>query len=246
MLAKRIKERRRQLDERHPPRSFCYTPKNLSVFGQDGVAITIGPRAKIPPAEELPGPGSYNPKSSSLELDIPHRIPNRPESSYFSLSSGVDFMGLRPFTRPMTRIGNRDGCLFYTPTEGPAPFFCPTPERPPAITIGPRFESTYETDVPGPGEYNDFDGVRPQSASFSMPRSAPRELWPKPPEAPGPGQYNVIPVLAKPKRWAGKLRVPADLPQRRSLAEEILALQRGKAPAKDESDGNEADAATQN
>jgi hypothetical protein len=230
MLPKGFRERRRVLDERHPPRAFRYTPKNLSVFGQDALAITIGPRLKYPTmTDDPPGPGAYDPVSETLDLDIPHRIPNRPETTYATLSSEVDFMGLRPFTRPVTRIGYRGSLDFYVPTEGGAPTFCPTFATSGGVTIGVRAEQSDETDPPGPGEYNDFDGVRPKTAAFSMPKSVSREIWPKPPEAPGPGQYDVVPVLSKPKRWAGKLRVPTDAPTRKSLAEEIMEMQKGKA-----------------
>ena len=97
----------------------------------------------------------------------------------------------------------------------------------PAI-IGPKIPFKFGDDtIPGPGEYNPNEVNRPKSAAFSFTKSSERNVWAQNDMLynPGPGQYNVIPELKKPKRWAEKLQVhPKIKIQRLSLKEEIRSM----------------------
>jgi hypothetical protein len=93
------------------------------------------------------------------------------------------------------------------------------------LTIGARSPISDETIAPGPGKYEDVETGRAQTPAFSLPRSKRREIWQKPPEVPAPGEYEVLPVLPKPKRWAVRLRVPSGVNRKRTLlADQIREL----------------------
>jgi hypothetical protein len=215
------------LDEKYPLHNFRYVPKNIAVFGQTAPAITIGiSRPPPPPPEDFPSPDAYNVDPKTLYIDIPHLIQNRQETDYSTLTSGVDFLDLVPFTRPQTNIGGRDNFRFFAINDAPAPSFFPeTTWALKPITIGGRITTTVNaTDSPGPGQYEAL-GSRPDTAGFTIPRNPKRELWDPPAETPNPGLYNVLPQLSKPKRWAGKLRVPVPAGRvRRSLDDAIHPL----------------------
>jgi hypothetical protein len=217
---------RRQLDEKHPPHSFRYVPKNIAVFGQTGKTVTIGcSRKPPPPPEEFPGPGAYQVDPKTLYVDLPHLIQNRPESDYRTLTSDVDFLALTPFTRPSTHIGNRDNVRFFSVNDAPPPtYVVDTRESLAPLTIGQRFVRQDVSDAPGPGEYPVSD-TRPGTAGFTIPHNPKRELWNPPPITPDPGEYNILPPLSKPKRWAEKLRTPCHPTNaRKSLRDEIQAM----------------------
>jgi hypothetical protein len=219
-----LKERKRVFDERHPTHSFRYVPKNLSVFGQEALSITIGcSRKPPPPPEDFPGPGTYEIKPKTLYVDIPHRISTRPETSYATISSGIDFPPLPPFGRPQTRIANRSSLYYFDPTDGASPAFCPKDHRR-LVTISAKVPTSDETAAPGPGKYPIVEAVPAQVPAYSVPKSKRREIWAKPPDAPPPGSYEVIPALPKPKRWASRYRVEVPVKKRISLAEQIKAL----------------------
>jgi hypothetical protein len=219
-----LQERRRAFDERHPPHSLRHLPKNLSVFGQDGLSVTIGCSRKTPPPpDDFPGPGTYEIKPKTLYVNMPHQIRNRAEVSYATISSSIDYPPLPQFGRPQTQIATRSECYFFNPTEGPSPSFCPKNYCRP-LTISSKAQISDETEAPGPGKYVIGEGVAAHAPAYSVPKSKRREIWAKPPDAPPPGQYEVLPALPKPKRWAAKLRVDMPLKKRTSLAEQIEAL----------------------
>lgn len=202
----RLAEKRKKLDEKHPIRSFIYYPKNLAVFGQDKVAIKIGcSRPPSAPPEEIPGPGAY--EIATKNCTIPHKIQNRPETRYETISTNIDYLDLKPFSRSSSSAQKRGAIRSpYTTNDVPGPTYVPPAliDTGKKITIGKRVSVKYTTDVPGPGEYNP---IRPSTTACSIPRSGQRSLWEGKEVSPGPGMYDVVPKLKKPKRWASKLRV---------------------------------------
>lgn len=220
-------ERRRQLDEKYPQKSFRYVPKNLTVFGQDGKAVTIGvSRKPPPPPEDTPGPGAYDFDPKTLFIELPHIIQNRPETDYSTLTSKCDYPELTPFVRPNTTIHQRDNIRFFSLNDAPAPQYVPPSLMNKSVMIRPRITQRSYDCSPGPGYYTPTDSTRPRSAAFTVSRTKERELWEKPVDAPGPGQYEVLPKLSKPKRWAQKLRTPVSKhrPSRMTLEEEISTM----------------------
>ena len=225
-----LKEKRKKLDNKHPHRVFRYMPKNLSIFGQDGKRITIG-CSRRPLHEHIndsPGPGSYTVKPSTFVIDMPHTIQRRPETSYETMTSDIDFLDLQNFTGPKISIGDVGNVKFFKPDDNPPPEYLPTTPKIKSMTIGPKIPFKFGDDtIPGPGEYNPNEVNRPKSAAFSFTKSSERNVWAQNDMLynPGPGQYNVIPELKKPKRWAEKLQVhPKIKIQRLSLKEEIRSM----------------------
>jgi hypothetical protein len=88
------------------------------------------------------------------------------------------------------------------------------------MTIGAPYHRDPPNPVPGPGAYP-LPDPGAGAIGFTIPRWKERELWKRPDDAPPPGEYEVVPVLPKPKRWAGKLRVPSRARHRMSLQEEM-------------------------
>lgn len=221
-----LKEKKRYLDEKHPIRNFRYVPKNPYIFGQDGKSITIGcSRKPPPPPEPVPGPGTYEIGGNTFHIDIPHTIQKRKETDYTTISSKIGFLQLEPFTRPVTSIHLRkDEDLFYI-NDSPGPNYFPKQEfssTAPKIGIKTPYKH-YDENIPGPGLYSpSVEFTRPKTASFTLSKAKQRDVWGQQPKTPGPGQYDIIPNLSKPKRWAGKLRVPSKTDfTRMSLQDEI-------------------------
>lgn len=221
-----LREKKRYLDEKHPIRNFRYVPKNPYVFGQNAKSITIGcSRKPPPPPDPVPGPGAYEIDSKTFHIDIPHTIQKRKETDYTSISSKIEFLQPEPFTRPVTSIHKRnDDKLFYI-NDSPGPNYFPKHEfSSTAPKIGVRtIYKQYDDAIPGPGLYSpSVDFTRPKTAAYTLSKAKKEEVWGPPSKTPGPGQYDIIPNLSKPKRWAGKLRVPSknEFP-RMSLQEEI-------------------------
>jgi hypothetical protein len=50
----------------------------------------------------------------------------------------------------------------------------------------------------------------PRAPCYGIPKCPKREVWDDPLDTPGPGAYETIKQLRKPKRWAGKLRVRSE------------------------------------
>lgn len=221
-----LKEKKRYFDEKYPIRNFRYVPKNPYIFGQDAKSITIGcSRKPPPPPEKIPGPGAYEIGGKSLQIDIPHTIQKRQETDYTSISSKIGFLPPEPFTRPATSI---HGCGEYHNwciNDSPGPNYFPKSEfSHTAPKIGVRtFYKEYDDCIPGPGQYKpSIEFTRPRSAAFTVSKAENREVWGQISKNPGPGQYDIIPTLSKPKRWAGKLRVPPkNESPRMSLRDEI-------------------------
>jgi hypothetical protein len=232
-----FKERRKQLDERHPSSAFRYIPKNLAVFGQDGISVTIGCSRKPPrPPEDSPGPATYELACHTFDIDIPHQIQKRPETDYRTLSPGVTFNNLDPFVAPLISRRNPERPAphlcerrYFTINDTPAPsYFRPTEQQIRPLTIGPPYHRDPPNSVPGPGAYPMPDPGA-SAIGFTIPRDRGRDTWQGPRDSPPPGEYEVGPVLPKPKRWAGKLRVPSRSRRRTSLNDEIrhMELDRG-------------------
>lgn len=221
-----LKEKKRYFDEKHPIRYFRYTPKNPYIFGQDAKSITIGcSRKPPPPPEEVPGPGTYEIGGKSFQIDIPHTIQNRQETDYTSISSKIGFLQLEPFTRPATSIYRRDDKSLFYINDAPGPNYLPESDL---TSTGPKIGNKinykeFDCTIPGPGLYSpSVELTRPKTAAYTLSKSKQREVWGQIPKTPGPGEYNVIPNLSKPKRWAGKLRVPSKNENpRMSLQDEI-------------------------
>jgi hypothetical protein len=208
MPGRSLRQRLRALEARHVARAVAYAPRNLAQFGQTAPAITIGcsrPRARAP--DDSPGPGAYEVPSDALRVAVPHQIQARPESSYATISSAIDFMPAPAAPRALARIAERSALRYFEPAESPPPSYLPGPTmgaRP--LTIGARARQPAPAPAPGPGAYAVGDAHLLRAPVFTIPRAPARELW-RPQGVPvGPGQYDVQPRLARPKRWAGRLR----------------------------------------
>lgn len=219
-----LKEKRKYLDEKHPHRHFRYSPKNLSVFGQDGKSITIGcSRNNSDIIEYASEPASFN-VSGSLYRKIPHTIQNRQETDYSTISSKVDYISLTPFTRPKTSIHLRTETINHA-SDTPGPSYFPTsatPRSSPKIGLKLNYKFCDET-IPGPGQYSPSVSLtRPKSAAYTIAKSTEDVPWADLSNTLGPGEYNISQYLSKPKRWAQKLQIKPKHPNKRlSLQDEI-------------------------
>ena len=211
---------RRKLDAKHPVRTISHVSRNTGAFGSDALAITIGcSRRYSPPRNDTPGPGSYEPLAMTFSAGSGHKIQDRYETDYATLSSSIDFLRLQPFSAPSSKISRSDPTSFIPESVTPGPSYFPaTPKR--GITIGLRINERPEETTPGPGDYDVV--VRPDSALISIPRNGDRGVWAKSDDVPGPGAYNVTPTVKRQSRWAARLRVrPKSTNTRLSLRDEI-------------------------
>jgi hypothetical protein len=165
-------------------------------------------RPQKPPTEANPGPGQYNVPAHERDLRYPPVIGTRQGRDYSTLTSSVELVQLpgMPEKCPQS-IGPLDGVRFYMPMPvSPAPSFVPGPSGgSKKVTIGPKRKDEPVNPAPGPGTYSPQNGFAAPMHKF--PQMQEREIFSEPPDTPGPGAYEVIPQLAKPPRWAEKLRV---------------------------------------
>jgi hypothetical protein len=230
-----LRERQKRIQEKYPVHNFRYVPKQLSVFGQDARAVTIGTVGqRIVALETTPGPGHYKVRGDSMRVKMPHVIQNRKSTDYRSVSSLVDFAPLRPFTQPKTRIGERDSRSYFQATDTPAPIYLPKQFRSSLATaIGVRAPPKEPEDLPGPGTY---DLPRPSTVSCSMPRAVCFGFWEGDSRIPGPGKYNTVDIPEVPNRWTSKLRVDRDVVIRQSAAEKRRLNKRRPKEPKEKND----------
>ncbi|EAX93482.1 hypothetical protein TVAG_427100 [Trichomonas vaginalis G3] len=193
-----------------PIRKFHYILKDYSNFGADTPKWTINPR---PPTGEIeisenPGPGEYEVKPDFLDTKLPHIIRPKPQQSYSSLTSKLDYNVPPAFPENnKITIGQKTGQSYITKVESPDFIYVP-----------PSFGSNVSTKIlekhddvkpdltPGPGHYNPTElkthvptvsMVKPQNnqkkVSFSH-------------DVPGPGSYNILPPLPPTGHWTDKYR----------------------------------------
>jgi hypothetical protein len=179
-------------------------------FGAYSPQWTI-PSSRHPPKPppDFPGPGHYQVPAHPPDLRYPHVIVQKPVYDDATITSNVDMTTPRRFPGDDTRrIAEWDGIHYYMPIPiSPPPSYNPPvfdPRR--RTTIGPKRKDDPPGPSPGPAKYTPV-AVLPRSAAFGIPKVQKREVWEDPPDTPGPGEYETIPQLRKPKRWAGKLRV---------------------------------------
>jgi hypothetical protein len=132
-------------------------------------------------------------------FQIRHGIPEEPEIPEATVPVRREF----PRDLPLT-IGLRRGlhyCEIDPTIPGPQ---MPPPETlsSPPITIGERFWRDCGNGIPGPGAYTPAR-LHTTRRARSIERGPPRgSLWVIPTSgSPGPGAYNVVPGLPRPKKW---------------------------------------------
>jgi hypothetical protein len=130
-------------------------------FGADGKGSRMGVRPPDETPEDIPGPGTYNPKDD-----------------FGRQSRGGQLLG--PADRSPYELNSNPGPGTYDPSSTPLPT---------RITIGSSSPAERPEDLPGPGTYNPNDdfGVHSRSAQLLGPTDrSPYELN----SNPGPGTYD--------------------------------------------------------
>lgn len=200
-------------------KKYKYISSAPDDFGNHSPHWTIGcPRSDPPVPPETPGPGQYNIPFQGINRNCSSAIGHRPEVSYSTITSGVDFRASRVFPEiRKSTIGATSSRHFYDRDETPAPTYFPPGLTPQKITIGQKYPDKPSDLKVGPADYSPVAVDLPNNPAYSFPRSqlVKRGLEDNRPcsgidstsETPGPGSYNVIPELRRPKRWTEKLRV---------------------------------------
>jgi hypothetical protein len=186
-------------------------------YAQSGPVTRSASRSLIsqiasPLPDNTPGPGTYDPQTDTTCRS--HMIQSRRPEIHDSLSAGIDFSNIRSFPQIRANtIGVRRGPFYHEFDDTPGPALPPSETLPvPPITIGSQIPSPTRMHVPGPGAYDPAE-PRSKRAVPSMERAVPRgELWVSAIASPGPGTYDIVPVLQTPKKWTNVLRNVRPIP----------------------------------
>jgi hypothetical protein len=194
-------------------------------FGAFTPQWTIGSSRRPPkPPPDYPGPGKYDPPDHvPADTRYPPAIFPRPVYSDATITSNVDMTTPREFPADNGKtISRLDGSHYYLPMPvSPAPSFSPPvfdPRR--RTTIGPKMKDQPPHFSPGPAKYSPVVVMIPRAPAYGIPKTPKREVFEDPPDTPGPGTYETIKQLKKPKRWAGKLRVQTERIKRKEEGRE--------------------------
>jgi hypothetical protein len=164
---------------------------------------------------QTPGPGFYPvPSDSVYAINRFHRIQERPETQYSTLSSNIGFSEHRvfPALRPVT-FGVRKELQYFKLEDTPSPNM-PQPPTLPAqpVVIGNRLRKSLPDPGPGPGCYNPIVRTRPLLVLRMSRERARGNVFATTVSSPGPGTYDPEPPLDPPKRWTVRLMKVKPLP----------------------------------
>ena len=200
-------------------------------FGSHSPHWTIpSSRSEPKPPPDYPGPGQYNlPPDFGVHRKnfVGQTIGVRSETDYSSITSGIDYTSKRIFPEIRRRsISQQSGRHFYDFPKTPAPDFNPPGLQPKKITIGQKYKEKKPDKIPSPVDYDVKRVDLPSSIHHALPRKDFAEIRSRSvtvlcninnntplfnneqaPDTPGPGAYNIIPELKRPKRWTERLRV---------------------------------------
>ncbi|EAX98139.1 hypothetical protein TVAG_332490 [Trichomonas vaginalis G3] len=200
-------------------KKYKYISSAPDDFGNHSPHWTIGcPRSDPPVPPETPGPGQYNIPVVGITRNCSSAIGHRSETNYATITSGVDYRSNRVFPEiRRSTIGASTNVHFYDRDETPAPTYVPPGLTPQKITIGQKYQERSLDYNVGPADYTPVAIDLPNLPAYSFPRAqlVKRGLNDNRPcpgldstsETPGPGSYNVVPELRRPKKWTEKLRV---------------------------------------
>ena len=162
-----------------------------------------------------PGPGAYDIPLNTFPSGPAHMIQKKWPDDARPLSANIDYPSSLDFddhrgSRSCT-IGLRGATRFYDDPESPGPSMPLTETLPSTpIFIGKRLEHSPDKEVlPGPGHYGEiFSRSGHVRCSIDMKASKSRRdvIWQPQSDVPGPGAYNPIEQVERPKRWASRLR----------------------------------------
>ena len=212
-------------------RKIKYISSAPDDFGTHSPHWTIPSSRPDPPAPpDYPGPGQYNiPPDFGVHRKnfVGQTIGVKSETNYATITSGIDYTATRVFPEIRRRsISQQSGRHFYDLPQTPAPSYASPGIQAKKITIGQKYKEKKPDTIPGPAEYDVKRADLPTSIQHALPRkdlaevrsrsvtvlrnnnnSTPLFTNESVPDTPGPGAYNIIPEMKRPKRWTERLRV---------------------------------------
>jgi hypothetical protein len=182
-------------------------------FGAGSPSWTIGSSRHPPrPPPDYPAPCHYDVPLDPFHTQLSHTIRDREWEDYRTVTSDVDLLEIRKFpdVRRAT-IGVLDGTSYVQPSDAPGPNWFPgdyIPEHDYTSHSISSFHPDPPNLVPGAGAYTPSDPGRPSSAMVSLRSGSLKRFHDVNQDSvPGPGEYQIGPIVRKAPNWAQKLRV---------------------------------------